>query len=339
MVGVARSGCCDEDVHTVPDPVAVRLATDADPAVRARARRELLDEPSPPDDVLTSPIVRGLLAGLDEGAALERPYAKWAGAHWRLVSLVELGVPAGTGQAMRAADIVLDRWAAPDRLTGVLVVDGRRRMHASQEGNAVAVACRLGMAGDERVARLVEHLVAGQWPDGGWNCDRRPAARRSSVHETLPALWGLHEYAAATGDAGGRTAAAAAAESLLARHVAFVTGTDRPLHRSVVDLHFPPYWHYDVLQALVVLDRAGHRDDPRTSRARQVVAGKRRRDGRWRAVRPWWRQPGSSGLVEAVDWGDVAHQMVTLNALRVLSAPRGRAPAPTGRRPPEPLRP
>jgi hypothetical protein len=228
---------------------------------------------------------------------------------------------------VRAAEAVLDCWAATDRLAGVPVVDGRRRMHASQEGNAVAVACRLGMAGDDRVARLVGHLVDGQWPDGGWNCDRRAAVHRSSVHETLPALWGLHEHAAATGDARSREAAAAAAEVLLARHVVFAAGTDRPLHRSVVDLHHPPYWHYDVLQALVVLDRAGFRHDPRTRRARDVVAGKQRADGRWRAVRPWWRPPGSSsGLVEAVDWGDVAHQAVTLKALLVTAPAGGTTP-------------
>ena len=302
-----------------PGDVATWLATDADPAVRVLARRELLGDPAAHGDVLASPIVRGLLDGLEDRAVLGRPYGKWTGAHWRLVSLVELGLPAGYAPAVRAAGAVLDQWAAPDRLAGGLVVDGRHRMHASQEGNAVAFACRLGMAGDERVARLVEHLVAGQWPDGGWNCDRHPEVRRSSVHETLPALWGLHEYASATGDARSRQAAAAAAEVLLARHVVFAAGTDRPLHPSVVDLHYPPYWHYDVLQALVVLDRAGHRDDPRTQKVRQVVAGKQRRDGGWRAVRPWWRPPGSSGLAEAVDWGSAAHQMVTLNALRVLT--------------------
>ncbi|WP_212612551.1 hypothetical protein [Pseudonocardia hierapolitana] len=309
-----------------PGAVAARLAIDADPAVRVLARRDLLGEPAPDGDVLLSPIVRGLLAGLEDTRVPARPYAKWTGAHWRLVSLVELGIPAGYEPAVRAAETVLDCWAAPDRLAGVLVVDGLRRMHASQEGNAVAVACRLGMAADERVARLVEHLVGGQWPDGGWNCDRRPAAHRSSVHETLPALWGLSEYATATGDARSRRAATAAAEVLLARHVVFAAGTDRPLHRSVVDLHYPPYWHYDVLQALVVLDRAGCRDDPRTDRARRVVAGKQREDGGWRAVRPWWRRPGSAGLVEAVDWGDVAHQMVTLNALRVTAPAAGRTP-------------
>jgi hypothetical protein len=114
------------------------------------------------------------------------------------------------------------------------------------------------------------------------------------VHEALPALWGLHEYATATGDARCRRAVAAAAERLLERHVVFAAGTDRPLHPSMLDLHYPPYWHYDVLQALVVLDRAGRHHDPRTRRARQVVAGKQRPDGRWRAVRPWWRLPGSA---------------------------------------------
>lgn len=158
------------------------------------------------------------------------------------------------------------------------------------------------------------------------------------MHETLPAVWGLYEYAMATGDAGAHRAAAAAAEVLLARHVVFAAGTERPLHRSVLDLHYPPYWHYDVLQALVVLDRAGFRHDPRTERARQVVAGKRRRDGGWRAVRPWWRPPGSAGLAEAVDWGPAAHQIATLNALRVLTrrdggttrVPRRPSPAGTG---------
>ena len=299
-----------------------RLAADPDPAIRAHARREFLGSVAD-DDVLSSPLVRGLLDGRDPPA---RPYDKWCGAHWRLVSLVELGVPAGHGPAMRLADVVLDHWAAPERLAGVPRVDGRLRMHASQEGNAVAVACRLGLAGDERVDRLVGQLLEGQWPDGGWNCDRRGEARRSSVHETLPALWGLNEYGTATGDTRCRAAVEAAAEALLARHLIFVAGTARPLHPSVVDLHYPPYWHYDVLQSLVVLDRCGFRGDPRCRRARDVVAAKQRRDGGWRAVRRWWRPPGSANYPEAVNWGAAAHSMVTLNALRVLTP----SPSPAG---------
>jgi hypothetical protein len=300
-----------------------RLAADPDPAIRALARREFSGSVADAD-VLRSPLVRGLL---EADAAAAGPYDKWRGAHWRLVSLVELGVPAGHESAVRAAEAVLDHWAAPRRLACVPRVGGRVRMHASQEGNAVAVACRLGLAGDERVARLVEQLLEGQWPDGGWNCDRRAEARHSSVHETLPALWGLNEYATATGDTRCRAAVEAAAEALLARHVVFVAGTSRPLHPSVLDLHYPPYWHYDVLQALVVLDRCGFRSDPRSRRARDVVAAKQRRDGGWRAVRRWWRPPGSPSYPEAVDWGAAAHSMVTLNALRVLTPSPSPSPA------------
>ena len=79
------------------------------------------------------------------------------------------------------------------------VIDGLTRRCASQEGNAVAVACRLGMAGDPRAELLARSLVDWQWPDGGWNCDPRASGRRSSFHESLPPAWGLHEYGLATG--------------------------------------------------------------------------------------------------------------------------------------------
>ena len=266
---------------------------------------------------MSSPVVKGLLADLKDSSS--RPYAKWRGAHWRLVSLVELGCPAGEPRVIAVCQAVLDHWSDPLRLAVSPVVEGLVRRHASQEGNAVAVACRLGLAEDPRVALLVDGLLASQWPDGGWNCDKRSEATHSSFHETLPALWGLHEYAAVSGEASCADAVRRAGELLLEHHVVFAAGgAGPPIHPSFVELHYPPYWHYDVLQALLVLHRAGLGSDPRTHRARQIVAGRRRHDGTWRAGRRWWRPPGAGGSgVEAVDWGDVAHQMVTLNALRV----------------------
>lgn len=305
-------------VVATDDPAIGWLLDGGDPAVRALARRDLLGEHVSDAERLASPVVQGLLTGLRQEASLARPYGKWTGAHWRLVSLVELGIPPGHDAVLQAAEALLAHWTRDGRLARVVVVEGRARRCASQEGNAVAVACRLGLARDDRVAALVEGLLAWQWPDGGWNCDKRPEARRSSFHETLPALWGLHEYAAASGDPACRRAVAAAAELLLEHEVVFSTRTGRPIHPSFVEPHYPPYWHYDVLQALLVLERAGFGGDPRTGRARQILTGRRRPDGRWHAARRWWRPPGSGGSgVEAVDWGDVPHQMVTLNALRV----------------------
>lgn len=194
------------------------------------------------------------------------------------------------------------------------------------QGNAVYAFSRLGFADHPSTSRLVEALIGWQWPDGGWNCDRHRTAHRSSFHESVTPALGLATYAQLTGDETARAAADRTAELLLQHQLFRSRRTGEPIHPSWTRLHYPPYWHYDVLQALVVLDRAGCRDDPRTDRARRVVAAKQRKDGGWRAVRPWWRRPGSTGLVEAVDWGDVAHQMVTLNALRVTAPAAGRTP-------------
>jgi len=112
--------------------------------------------------------------------------------HWRLVSLVELGVPAGEPRALAAAEQVLGWWVRPERLRAVPVIDGLARRCASQEGNALAVCCRLGLAEDERVRLLADSLLSWQWPDGGWNCDLMASGRRSSFHESLAPAWGLH---------------------------------------------------------------------------------------------------------------------------------------------------
>ena len=91
-----------------------------------------------------------------------------------------------------------------------------------------------------------------------------------------------------------------------------------------VKLHYPPYWHYDVLQALHVLRRMGRMHDPRTRDAVDLLRAKRLPDGRWRAEKSWWRPPGSNGSnVEVVDWGRSGpNEMITLNALRVVEAVR-----------------
>src|SRR5438046_1079541 len=80
--------CCEASVPPALDADAAGLAPGAAPAVRALARRDLLGDLSPPEDVMASPIVRGLLARLADRAALAHPYRKRTGAHWRLVSLV-----------------------------------------------------------------------------------------------------------------------------------------------------------------------------------------------------------------------------------------------------------
>jgi hypothetical protein len=289
------------------------------------ARRDLLDEADPPEltRVLDGPLVRGLLAGQQaDGSFGNHPYRKWTGAHWRLVSLTELEVPPGEPRCMAALDGVLDWLASESSLSRrPAVAAGLPLSDASMEGNALAVACRLGAAGDPRARRLADALVRWQWPDGGWNCDRTASGRRSSFHESLIPMWALWEYGRATGDRPAMAAGQRAAELFLEHRIYRMGGTGPPIHRSWVALHYPPYWHYDILQALLLLGRVGRAGDERASDAIDLLEERRMPDGRWRSGGSWWMPPGSPRAPEAVDWGRSGPSpMLTLNALRVLRA-------------------
>jgi hypothetical protein len=316
--------------HPTAAALAWLLSSD-EPAVRYLTRRGLLSDQdgaaaADEAEILDGPKVRALLAGQQpDGGFGVHPYRKWSGAHWRLVSLVELAAPAGKPSLQAAASTVLDWLTSRSHRRRVPAVDGLTRRCASQEGNALAVACRLGMAGDPRAELLARSLVEWQWPDGGWNCDLRARGRRSSFHESLPPAWGLHEYWLATGATWAREAAARTAELFLSHRLFRSLSGGEVIDQRWLALHYPPYWHYDVLQALLILSRLGRARDPRAVDALELLVRRRRADGRWQPGGRWWRPPGGtqpgSLPVEVVDWGSSGpNEMLTLNALRVLKA-------------------
>jgi hypothetical protein len=192
------------------------------------------------------------------------------------------------------------------------------------------VCCRLGLAGDDRVRLLAESLLGWQWPDGGWNCDQKASGRRSSFHESLAPAWGLHEYALATGDAAARAAVERATELFLSHHLFRSLSTGQPVRADWLVLHYPPYWHYDILQGLHILVRLGHAADPRLEDATDVLEGRRLANGTWSPGGCWWKPPGAgkdatrgqrAWNAEVVNWGRSGpNEMITLNAMRVLRA-------------------
>ena len=91
------------------------------------------------------------------------------------------------------------------------------------------------------------------------------------------------------------------------------------IHRAWLAPHYPPYWHYHILQALLVLSRMGKAGDPRASDALDELQRRRLPDGRWQPGGRCWKPPGSTAPPEVVDWGRSGpNEMITLNALRVL---------------------
>jgi hypothetical protein len=97
------------------------------------------------------------------------------------------------------------------------------------------------------------------------------------------------------------------------------------INSAWLKLRYPPYWHYNTLQALLILSRLGPLTDPRTQEALDRLEAKRSPGGCWQAEVFYWRRPaGKLGTgVEVVDWGRSGpNTMITLNALRVLLAAR-----------------
>jgi hypothetical protein len=254
-------------------------------------------------------------------AALSRSYgthayAKWSGAFWRLISLVDLGVPPGHPAAAAAADETLEWVASPRRLAEIHKrrIDGRVRRCGSMEGRALQACLDVGLQGDPRLDAIAESLVETQWPDGGWNCDRRPKCTHSSFNETWGPILGLAKY-------GATDAATRGADFLLQHRVVFSHRTGEPAHPNVMKLHFPAYWHYDLLAGLRTLAASVGLSDERANDALDLLEEKRRPDGTWRTEAKWWKRPGSSGSnVDVVDWGPVAHELLTEQAQGVLAA-------------------
>jgi hypothetical protein len=287
--------------------------------------RALLAEPKPSERKINRRFAT------HPGSFGDHPYKKWNGAHWRLVSLVELGIPSDHPRAHAAADQVLT-WLVSDdhrgRILNLQKLNGRWRRCASQEGNALAVCSRLGMTNDPRVQFLAQSLIEWQWDDGGWNCDKNPAAHHSSFYESLAPLWGLVEYHRVTGDKKCAPAIDRAAELFLRHRLFRSEKTGAVIDNEWLKLHYPLYYHYDVLQALVILARAGKIDDARCGEALDIIEQKRGKDGCWRAEGFFWKPKDLKGLqkpsrsnIEVVDWGRRgANEMITLNALRVLKA-------------------
>jgi hypothetical protein len=325
----------------MPDSGSARdwlLASD-EPAIRYRTRTWVLGQPeSDPEvrrerkQVPDGPIISSLLDFTS--AAKVDPYRKWWGLHWRLVSLADFGLRVDREAVRRTRYEGIHRelnWIAnPRSLESHRKLNDRLYLSdASMEGNALYVASRFGHARDERARALATKLVEWQWPDGGWNCDRNASGRRSSFHESWATAIGLAAYHHATADTDALAAARRAAELLL-EHRLFRTLKDgEPIHSSFVALHWPAYWHYDLLGGLRVLRAVDRKllKDPRAADVLDLLESKQLPDGKFQAGRTWWQKASNpTSPVDVVDWGKGRpSEALTLHALRMLKA-AGRGP-------------
>jgi hypothetical protein len=173
------------------------------------------------------------------------------------------------------------------------------------------------------VDALAERLVELQWEDGGWNCDRMPSASHSSFEETLVPLRGLIWHARERGSRASAEAARRAAEVFLERRLFKRRSTGARIASDFVQLHYPCYWHYDVLFGLKVMAEGGFLADGRCDEAIALVRSKRRVDGGFPAEAKFWAVGRGKGLRSLVSWGPTgktrSNEFLTADALWVLA--------------------
>lgn len=318
-----------------------RLLKSDEPSVRWRVRAEVLgeavDDPAMRrlrEEVRRSARVEALLNEKGRAAPV---YAKWQGAHWVLAVLADLGYPPGDDGLREMAERVQGTWlgdefyeefepaskAALYSRRGVPVMEGRHRRCGSQHGNALRSLVRLGLTNDQ-TPKLVERLQHWQWPDGGWNCDKNPAADTSAFAETLLPIRGLAAY----GTEEARATARQAAEVLLTRRLLYRRSDGQLINKEFAKLHFPLYWHYDFLgglRALAELGEAAIKDD-RANDALDLLESKRLDDGGWPAEARYYKKVTDEIALgnDFVSWGGTStrrlNEWTTLDALYVLRA-------------------
>ena len=307
-------------------------------SIRLRARTEIVGEPfnSPGVKALRAEVkrsarVRALLSERVGGALPHHPYAKWYGAHWILAALADLGYPKGDSSLAPMRAQVYDWLFSKEHLKysrghepraePVTRSRGLVRAHASMEGNAVYYLNALGLA-DDRTTALADRLVEWQWPDGGWNCDKRKTAHTSSFTESLLPLRGL-AFQSKVGRASYRDAIERAANYFLDRRLFRRRRDGRVISASFTKLHYPCYWHYDILFGLKVMKEAGFLGDERCSDAISLLKSKQLDDGGFPAEGAYYRvgRAGTSGRSLA-SWRSKGekrmNEFVTCDALAVL---------------------
>jgi hypothetical protein len=326
-----------------------RLLGSPEPSIRWKTRVHVLGE-SPGskairelrEEIRRSPRVGALLsrrAQLGRAGTARQVYYKWQGLHWVVASLADLGYPEGDKELYPVRDRLLEFWLKPNyftefeargeadayRHTGVPLVAGRYRRCASQQGNALYSLTTLGII-DERADALVERLLHWQWPDGGWNCDRDPAADTSSFMETMLPMLGLAAHAREHRRAPVMRAMRKAAEVFLRRRLFKRVADGTVMRRDFIALHYPLYWHYDFLAGLKAMARIGHVRDPRCADALDLLEERRLPDGGWPADARYYKVSPRTMTTNAdyVDWGAPStrrmNEWVTVDALTVLRA-------------------
>lgn len=308
-----------------------RLLDSDEPSVRFKILVNVLGEKLESSEIIkireevrTSPRVRLILSERGKDGKIPfHPYKKWYGAHWVLATLADIGYPSGDKSLVPLRQQVYGWFYSKKHEMNIKTMKGLVRRCASQEGNALYYLLTLGLA-DNRTQELAERLIKWQWPDGGWNCDKKPEAKNSSFFESLIPFRALTLHTKVTGNEVSKKAAERAAEIFLKRRLYKRQRDGSVIKDGFTKLHYPCYFGYDILFGLKVMAETGFIDDGRCADALNLLESKRLPDGGFPAEERYYRvtQKKAGSRCSLVNWGGVRkkrmNEFVTADALYVL---------------------
>src|SRR6266511_1412872 len=117
---------------------------------------------------------------------------------------------------------------------------------------------------------------------------------------------GLAAHARRRADANIAKTAMQAAEVFLGRRLFKRKADGSVIHPAFVALHYPLYWHYDILGGLKAMKLVGRIRDARCADALDLLESKRLSDGGWPATKPYYTSVSPRALKSNADyvrWG------------------------------------
>jgi len=253
------------------------------------------------------------------------------------MSLADIGYPQEEEKLFPLADAVFKMWLGKRyfnefialektdayKFEAIPVMQGRYRTCASQQGNALYAILRLELE-DDRIHQLADRLMHWQWPDGGWNCDKNPDASKSTFIHTLYSMRAIALYSKHTRNQEALKSAQKASEVFLKRKLFKRASNNKVIHPEFIKLHYPLYWHYDILGALKIFAEIDMTKDERLNDALELLEKKELPTGGWAAEGRYYKKISNEFSLNAdyVEWGGTStkqmNEWVTADALFVL---------------------
>lgn len=207
---------------------------------------------------------------------------KWISTHYTLLDLKHLALPPHNSAAQASAILVARNHKGVDG--GINPSVTIPQSDVCVNGMFLNYGCYFGVPAAE-LQSVIDFIIGQQLADGGFNCHfNRQGARHSSLHSTISILEGIQEYVVNgyTYRLSELLAIAAAAREFILVHRFFLSDrTGQIINKRFLLLSYPSRWFYDILRALVHFQSAGTSYDPRMQPTLDVLAKKRRKDGRW----------------------------------------------------------